>query len=75
MERRLLTALLGTAVEPAFNWRGSRMANVGRDPILWPTAAIAEQDFDDAGDLCMRCHSVAGRMAGRSMPTDGYLAP
>jgi hypothetical protein len=59
------------AVEPAFNWRGSMMANAGRDPIFWATVAIAEQDFDGAGDLCIRCHSVAGWMAGRSTPTDG----
>lgn len=60
-----------TAVEPAFNWRGSMMANAGRDPIFWATLAIAEQDFDGAGDLCIRCHSTAGWLAGRSTPTDG----
>src|SRR5512147_1333437 len=60
-----------TAVEPAFNWRGSMMANAGRDPIFWATLAVAEQDFDGAGDLCIRCHSSAGWLAGRSTPTDG----
>jgi hypothetical protein len=59
------------AVEPAFNWRGSMMANAGRDPIFWATLAIAEQDFDGAGDLCIRCHSTGGWYAGRSTPTDG----
>jgi hypothetical protein len=59
------------AVEPAFNWRGSMMANAGRDPIFWATVAVAEQGFDGAGDLCIRCHSTAGWMAGRSTPTDG----
>jgi hypothetical protein len=59
------------AVEPAFNWRGSMMANAGRDPIFWATLAIAEQDFDGAGDLCIRCHSTGGWQAGRSTPTDG----
>ncbi len=59
------------AVEPAFNWRGSMMANAGRDPIFWATLAIAEQDFDGSGDLCLRCHSTAGWHAGRSTPTDG----
>jgi hypothetical protein len=58
-------------VEPAHNWRGSMMANAGRDPIFWATLAIAEQDFDGAGDLCIRCHSTAGWLAGRSTPTDG----
>ena len=59
------------AVEPAFNWRGSMMANASRDPIFWATLAIAEQDFDGAGDLCIRCHSTSGWYAGRSTPTDG----
>jgi len=60
-----------TAVEPAFNWRGSMMANAGRDPIFWATLAVAEQDFDGVGDLCIRCHSTGGWLAGRSTPTDG----
>ncbi|MGD8793983.1 MAG: hypothetical protein PVF47_15635 [Anaerolineae bacterium] len=59
------------AVEPSFNWRGSMMANAGRDPIFWATLAIAEQDFDGSGDLCIRCHSSGGWYAGRSTPTDG----
>ena len=59
------------AVEPAFNWRGSMMANAGRDPIFWATLAIAEQDFEGAGDLCIRCHSTSGWHGGRSTPTDG----
>lgn len=59
------------AVEPAFNWRGSMMGNAGRDPIFWATVAVAEQDFDGAGDLCIRCHSTGGWYAGRSTPTDG----
>ena len=60
-----------SAVEPAHNWQGSMMAHAGRDPIFWATLAIAEQDFDGAGDLCIRCHSTAGWLAGRSTPTDG----
>jgi hypothetical protein len=60
-----------SAVEPAHNWRGSMMAQAGRDPIFWATMAIAEQDFDGVGDLCIRCHSTTGWFAGRSTPTDG----
>jgi hypothetical protein len=60
-----------TSVEPAYNWRGSMMANAGRDPIFWSTLAVVEQDFDGAGDLCIRCHSTAGWLAGHSTPTDG----
>jgi hypothetical protein len=57
--------------EPAFGWRGGAMGNAGRDPIFWATLAIAEQDFDGAGDLCIRCHSTGGWYANRSTPTDG----
>jgi hypothetical protein len=57
-------------VEPGFGWMGSAMGNAGRDPIFWATLAIAEQDFDGAGDLCIRCHSAGGWMGGRSTPTD-----
>jgi hypothetical protein len=57
--------------EPAYGWRGGAMGNAGRDPIFWATLAIAEQDFDGAGDLCIRCHSTGGWYAGRSTPTDG----
>lgn len=59
------------AVEPAYNWRGSMMANAGRDPLFWATLAVAEQDFPKAGDFCLRCHSMEGWIAGRSEPTDG----
>jgi hypothetical protein len=46
------------SVEPAHNWRGSMMSHAGRDPIFWATVAIAEQDFDGSGDLCIRCQDV-----------------
>jgi hypothetical protein len=59
------------AVEPSFNWRGSMMGNASRDPLFWATLAIVEQDFDGAGDLCIRCHSTSGWYGGRSTPTDG----
>jgi hypothetical protein len=60
-----------TTAEPAHNWRGSMMAQATRDPIFWATVAIAEQDFDGAGDLCLRCHTPDGWLGGRSTPTDG----
>lgn len=58
-------------VEPAFNWLGSLMANAGRDPVFWAALAIAEQDFEGSGDLCLRCHSPSGWLGGRSNQTDG----
>lgn len=59
------------AVEPAFNWRGSMMAQAARDPFFYACMAVANQDAPDVGDLCIRCHSPAGWLEGRSLPTDG----
>jgi hypothetical protein len=53
------------------DWRGSMMSHAGRDPIFWATMAIAEQDFDGSGDLCLRCHTMGGWLDGESTPTDG----
>lgn len=58
-------------VEPYHGFQGSMMAHAGRDPIFWATVAIAEQDFDGAGDLCIRCHSPSAWLDDRSTPTDG----
>jgi len=52
-------------------WAGSMMASAGRDPVFRAGLAIANQDADFAGDLCLRCHAPAGWLAGRSTPTDG----
>ena len=66
--------------EPSHGWHGSMMGHAARDPIFWATVAIAEQDFlpnadptlrGGAGDLCLRCHTPNGWLAGRSTPTDG----
>ena len=57
--------------EPSHLWNGSMMAHAASDPLYWATVAIAEQDFDGAGDLCLRCHTPQGWLAGRSTPTDG----
>jgi cytochrome c553 len=59
------------AVEPAFNWRGSMMSQAARDPLFYACLAIANQDAPESGDLCIRCHSPAGWLEGRSLPTDG----
>jgi hypothetical protein len=59
------------AGEPWYNWAGSMMAHASRDPVFWATVAVAEQDFDGAGDLCIRCHVPEGWLGGRSTPTDG----
>ncbi|MAB81016.1 MAG: hypothetical protein CMJ89_16845 [Planctomycetes bacterium] len=57
--------------EPYFLWSGSMMANAARDPLFEACLAIAEQDAEGSGDLCIRCHVPKGWMEGRSVPTDG----
>ncbi len=62
----------GTDDVPVFNrWEGSAMANAARDPLFWAGMAIANQDVQDVGDLCIRCHAPKGWLEGRSTPTDG----
>ena len=60
-----------TAVEPAFNWRGSMMSQAARDPLFYACLAVANQDAPQVGDLCIRCHTPDGWLGGRSVPTDG----
>jgi hypothetical protein len=59
------------AVEPAFGWRGGMMSQAARDPLFYACLAISNQDAPESGDLCIRCHSPAGWLEGRSTPTDG----
>ncbi len=64
------------AVEPAYNWRGSMMAQAARDPMWLACLTTALQDSiwavgnPNAGDLCIRCHSPTGWLEGRSDPTN-----
>ena len=47
------------------------MSHAASDPLFWATLAVAERAFDGSGDLCLRCHTPQGWLAGRSVPTDG----
>jgi hypothetical protein len=64
------------AVEPAYTWRGSMMAQAARDPLWLACLTTANQDSiyavgnPNAGDLCIRCHSPTGWLEGRSDPTN-----
>lgn len=66
-----------TAVEPAFNWKGSMMAQAARDFLYWSCLTVAAQDSiyaigrPNATDICLRCHMPDGWLAGRSDPTNG----
>ena len=59
------------AVEPGHNFKGTLMGQAARDPLFYACLAIAEQDAPSSGDLCLRCHTPFGWLAGRSQPTSG----
>ena len=58
-------------VEPYERWAATMMGQAGRDPIFYATLAIANQDVDFGGELCLRCHAPGAWLAGRSTPTNG----
>ena len=58
-------------MEPYEPWVASLMGQAGRDPVFYACLDVANQDVADGGDLCLRCHSPSGWLAGRSTPTDG----
>ena len=58
-------------VPPYNNWVTSMMAQSSRDPVFHAAMTIANQDVNDSGTLCIRCHMPAGFLHGRAMPSDG----
>lgn len=57
--------------EPYELWAGTMMANATRDPIFHAAMAIANQDAQHVGEICIRCHSPLGFTEGRAQPADG----
>ncbi|MCB9838520.1 MAG: hypothetical protein H6813_04210 [Phycisphaeraceae bacterium] len=57
--------------EPFSHWKGSMMAQSALDPLFLAALTVANQDAAFSGDLCLRCHSPAAWVSGRSTPTDG----
>ncbi len=64
-------------VEPGHNYLGSMMSQAARDPLFWASVTVALQDSiwatgrPNAGDLCLRCHTPPGWLAGHSDPVNG----
>lgn len=64
----------GCHTEPIYGaWRGSMKSQAGRDPIFWAALHVANQDVENAGDFCLRCHTPRGWYANRSHPADGSV--
>lgn len=57
--------------EPYRPWASSMMAQATRDPIFHAALAVANQDAQDSGELCLRCHTPSGWLGGHSTPADG----
>lgn len=52
-------------------WEGSLMANAGRDPLFFAQMALANQDVENVGYYCMRCHVPMTFVTGHALPADG----
>jgi len=61
----------GHNVRPVTTWKGSMMANAGRDPIFWAALDVANNDVPGIGEWCLRCHSPGGWLEGRGGPPIG----
>lgn len=59
--------------EPYRTWQGGMMAHASLDPVYLAAQAIANQDVPGVGEYCIRCHSPAGWLEGRSKAADGSL--
>ncbi|MBS0195288.1 MAG: hypothetical protein JSR77_00865 [Planctomycetes bacterium] len=56
---------------PGDTWRGSLMAQAGRDPLFFAQMTLANQDVSNAGYFCMRCHVPFSFITGHALQTDG----
>jgi hypothetical protein len=59
------------SAEPYRNWQGGMMSQASRDPVYLAALTIANQDLPGVGEFCIRCHSPAGWLEGRSKSPDG----
>ncbi|MCK6486235.1 MAG: hypothetical protein HUU22_10605 [Phycisphaerae bacterium] len=57
--------------EPYATWRGSLMANAGRDPLFYAQLTTANQDVGNVGYFCLRCHVPISFVTGHAYQPDG----
>jgi hypothetical protein len=58
---------------PFDTWEGSLMAQAGRDPLFFAQMTTANQDVQDVGYFCMRCHVPMSFVTGHAYATNGSL--
>jgi len=56
---------------PFDSWRGSLMANAGRDPLFFAQLATANQDVENVGYFCLRCHVPKSVVSGHALDPSG----
>ena len=57
--------------EPYQTWRGSLMAQAGRDPLFFAQMTTANQDIANVGYYCMRCHVPMSFVTGHATEPNG----
>lgn len=57
--------------DPWSTWAGSLMALGGRDPLFFAQMTLANQDVDNVGSYCIRCHAPNAVTTGHVAPADG----
>ena len=60
-----------SANEPFQTWRGSLMGQAGRDPLFYAQMATANQDVENVGYFCMRCHVPMSFVTTHAYQVDG----
>ncbi len=58
-------------VEPYRPWAASMMGQSARDPMFWACLTVANQDADEVGSFCIRCHVPNAFLGDRALPPDG----
>ena len=61
----------GSDAAPHDSWRGSLMAQAGRDPLFFAQLATANQDVANVGSFCLRCHVPMAVVSGNVAVADG----
>jgi hypothetical protein len=59
------------ASDPYQSWAGSLMAQAGRDPLFLAQMSTANQDVQDVGYFCLRCHVPMSFPTGHAYQSDG----
>jgi hypothetical protein len=57
--------------EPYSTWNGSLMGQAGRDPLFFAQMTNANQDVENVGYYCLRCHVPMSIVTGHAAQPDG----